>query len=218
MAIGRIAVAGPRPLPILVLADTSGSMASHGKIDGLNHGIGELLRSLASDDEAVLAEPNVGVITFGGHAAEVHTPIAPARTVRWSPAVASGMTPMGAAFAIAREVVEDRAQVPGNAFRPVLVLVSDGQPNDDWESALDALLQSDRASKADRFALAIGPDADRAMLAKFTGDREKVLDASGAADIHRFFRFVTMSVQARSRSVTPNAVVTPPALSFDDLR
>lgn len=218
MAIGSIAVAGPRPLPIFILADTSGSMSEHGKIDALNQGIADLCRSLAADDEAVLAEPHIGVVTFGGAAASVHTPLQPASQVKWSPAVASGMTPMGAAFALVREQVEDRSVVAGNAFRPVLVLVSDGQPKDEWRSALEGLLLSERASKADRFALAIGPDADRTMLQAFTGDSEKVLDAKAATDIAKFFRYVTMSVQLRTRSGSPNAVIPAPRLGFDDLK
>jgi uncharacterized protein YegL len=90
----------------------------------------------------------------------------------------------------------------------VIVLVSDGQPNDEWEKPLAALLASNRGSRADRFALAIGEDADPAMLARFVNDPSRpVLRTSDARQVIKFFRWVTMSVTARSRSATPNAAV-----------
>ena len=207
----------PRPLPVFILADTSGSMTDHGKLAGLNLAIGELIGSLAADDEVVFAEPHVGVVTFGGFAATEHLRLAPVRNVSWRDVTAGGMTPMGSAFELTRTLIEDRDVVPRRAYRPVLVLVSDGQPNDSWRAALDALIASPRAQKADRFALAIGPDADETMLRGFTGDAEMVLRADGAREIRRFFRYVTMSVIARSHSIKPNAALPPPALSFADM-
>ena len=50
------------------------------------------------------------------------------------------------------------------------------------------------------------------MLVQFTGDRELVLRADAAKDIRKFFRFVSMSVQARTRSLQPNARLPPPDL------
>lgn len=217
MAFTTTTTSAPRPLPVLILADTSGSMAANGKIDALNTAMRDLIGSLGADDEVIFAEPQVGVITFGDHQATEHQRLAPARDITWSDARASGMTPMGSAFTLARTLIEDREIVPRRAYRPVLVLVSDGQPNDQWRDALASLLASDRAQKADRFALAIGPDADVAMLTKFTGDREKVMQADGAREIRRFFRYVTMSVVARSRSIKPNAALPAPDLTFADL-
>jgi uncharacterized protein YegL len=84
--------------------------------------------------------------------------------------------------------------------------VSDGAPTDDWEAPLAALKASERGQKATRFAMAIGADADRDMLAKFANDLEApVFEADGARDIVKFFRAVTMSVMARSASAAPNS-------------
>jgi uncharacterized protein YegL len=53
--------------------------------------------------------------------------------------------------------------------------------------------------------MAIGADADRAMLRQFTNDLEApVFEADGARDIVKFFRAVTMSVVAQSTSGSPN--------------
>jgi hypothetical protein len=96
-----------------------------------------------------------------------------------------------------------------------LILLSDGQPTDDWEVPFKALCNSERAQKATRLAMAIGPDADEAMLREFSNDAEApIFKAHNVRDIHRFFRAVTMSVTTRTASQNPDAsttfVVPPP--------
>jgi len=194
-----------RPLPILLLADVSGSMAAEGKIDALNQAVRDMLATFASGDD-LRAEIHVAIITFGGEA-RVHTPLQPANAAQWTEMVASGGTPMGCAMAMAAELIEDREKIPGRAYRPTVVLVSDGQPTDAWQAGLDRLTKEGRAQKADRMALAIGGDADVEMLQRFLADeKKKVFIAADARRIKDFFQFVTMSVSARSRSANPNDV------------
>ncbi len=204
-----------RPLPVIILADTSGSMGTDGKIQALNTALTDMTRAFAEEDNA-RAEIHVAVLTFGG-TAQVHQALEPASKVQLAPLGAEGMTPMGGAFDLARSMVEDTQMIPGRAYMPAIVLISDGQPNDDWEPALARLLDSERARKAQRFALGIGADADAAVLQRFLADPEaKVYSAADARQIKSFFRWVTMSVTTRSRSVNPNAA-TPSGLPPSDL-
>jgi uncharacterized protein YegL len=130
---------------------------------------------------------------------------------------AAGNTPMGAALDLVRTMVEDPQQVPSRAYRPTLVLVSDGQPTDDWDAPLKRLLSSERASKAARFAMGIGDDADASMLSAFLATPEgRVFQAHEARQIKQFFRWVTMSVTARSRSATPDSVVAVSPTDLED--
>ena len=211
----EFAAPSARPLPVIVLADTSGSMAANDKIGTLHVALREMIASFAKEAR-LRAEIQVGLITFSGSEAREHLPLVPAHSISGIASMtASGRTPMGAAFDVARTLLEDKDRIPSRAYRPVLVLVSDGAPTDDWESALDRLRSSDRAEKATRFAMAIGADADKDMLAKFTNDREgAVFEAHEARDILRFFKAVTMSVVARSSSPTPDQ---PAALSLSDV-
>jgi uncharacterized protein YegL len=56
-------------------------------------------------------------------------------------------------------------------------------------------------------ALAIGKEADRAMLGRFiAGTEHKVFEADDAEEIIKFFKFVTMSVVTRLLSVNPNTI------------
>ncbi|KPY31468.1 VWA domain-containing protein [Pseudomonas viridiflava] len=190
-----------RPLPIIVLADTSGSMAVDGKIEALNKGLKDMIASFSSESR-LRAEIQVSVITFGGSQAGLNLPLTPAHQLQsFTPLVAEGMTPLGGALSLASQMIEDATRV----YTPVVVLVSDGYPNDDWEVPFARLINGERSSKATRFAMAIGADADEQMLRDFANDPEAPLfRAENARDIHRFFRAVSMSVSARSQSATPN--------------
>ena len=88
------------------------------------------------------------------------------------------------------------------------------------DSYVGATLGSERAGKAQRFALGIGADADRAMLAAFLAAPEaRVFEAHESRQIKNFFHWVTMSVSQRSRSTTPNqsVMIAPEDLDdFDD--
>jgi uncharacterized protein YegL len=205
-------ISAPRPLPVIVLADISGSMSVDGKIDVLNDSIETMARDFAGQDDRQ-GEIQVAVIAFGGEAARlVQAPVA-ARAFTWQSMDAGGRTPLGHALTMVRELLEDRDQVPSRAYRPTLILVSDGQPNDQWQRPLNELLESERASKAFRVAVAIGADADRDVLREFLGDQNaRVFEANEARDISEFFRRVTMSV---SRALTSGSYQTLDALPIE---
>lgn len=208
-------VQSARPLPVLILADVSGSMNTDGKIQALNLAVREMVEAF-KDEADLLAEIHLGVITFGGQA-KVHQPLVATQNVTWSDLAANGTTPMGKAFDLARELIEDRNTVPGRAYRPTIVLVSDGKPTDEWEKSMADLLASERGGKAFRMALAIGDDADTDVLQRFLVDpKARVFHANEARQIRNFFKFVTMSVSQRSRSASPNTVVAVQATNLDD--
>jgi uncharacterized protein YegL len=69
---------------------------------------------------------------------------------------------------MAKAMIEDKDVVPSRAYRPTVVLVSDGGPNDAWEKPLNAFISDGRSAKCDRMAMAIGADADEAVLGKLS--------------------------------------------------
>lgn len=118
---------------------------------------------------------------------------------------------LGEAIEIAEALIEDRRTTPSPAYRPLVILVSDGVPTDSWESKLDRFINDGRSAKCDRMALGIGREAysgaGRATLERFVaGTEHEVFEAKDAGEIAKFFRFVTMSVVTRSLSQNPNAV------------
>ena len=210
MAMQQFAVATARPLPVIILADVSGSMLENNNIGALNAALKDFLSTL-SQESRLNAEIHVSIITFGGSKAEVHVPLTPAWQInQTNDLVASGGTPMGGAFELAVEMIENKEIIPSRAYKPTIVLISDGIPTDNWEASFDKLKNSDRAQKASRMAMAIGTGADKNMLKAFVNDLEasEVFEAHNAKEIHRFFRAVSMSVSSRSQSNTPNQLPT----------
>ena len=204
-----------RPIPVIIMADTSGSMSVDGKIDAMNQALREMVNTFAGESR-LNAEIHLSVITFG-RVAEEHLPLTPAHRISgFNDLHAEGMTPLGGAIGLARQIIEDKEQVPSRAYRPVIVLVSDGLPTDNWEQEFDAFKQSDRAQKATRMAMAIGNDADETMLEEFINDLEAPLfKANNASDVIKFFRAVSMSVTSRSRSSTPGQA--PAKIEYTDI-
>ena len=66
-----------RPLPVILLADVSGSMAANGKIQALNDAVAEMIATFAEEDDS-RAEIHVAVITFGLDGARLYKPLQPA--------------------------------------------------------------------------------------------------------------------------------------------
>lgn len=194
----------PRSMLVVILADTSGSMSVDGKIDVLNDAVSRMVVAFQQVHvpgcEIVLA-----VITFGNDTA-IHLPPTPVINVEWSPIAAGGPTPMGAAFTKAHEVLADPEISPSRAFRPNLILVSDGIPTDDWEAPLKLLDAEEQAQRALRFAVGIGSDARQDVLKRFAGDLGEVVEVQQVELLTDFFRYVTYAVtQAAQRPVRSQA-------------
>lgn len=188
-----------RTLPVVLLLDTSASMREDDKIEVLNDSVTEMIEELTEVD-AGHGFITLSIITFGGATANLVTDNVPVADIEYSSLKANGRTPMGDALRIARELIENREALPSRSFLPTLALVSDGIPTDpSWESELKRLLESERGGKATRFALAVGVDADRELLARFSNG--EVHEASEAAQIRNFLRFVTTTVTQVTLSV-----------------
>ena len=213
---GNYTVPTAKPLPVIFLLDVSGSM-NGSKIANLNQAVEEMLQSFSAEN-MMETEIRVSVITFGSQV-KLHLPLTKADEIKWTQLAADGCTPLGTALRMAKDMIEDKDQIPSRAYRPAVILVSDGQPNDDWEHPLENFISSGRSSKCDRMALAIGRDADEGVLGKFVaGTTNPLFHAENAAKLKDFFKFVTMSVTVRSKSRTPNSVPTPADLGFDASR
>lgn len=202
--IEKMLVDKPKPFPIFLLLDCSGSMNIDGRMESLNAAVEEMLVALRREEKEKNRNFLLSIITFQGEKAELVQPPAPLKDVRFSPLKADRTTPLGAALDLAAEIIEDKTRIPSRACRPAVILVCDGVPTDDWEPALVRFTTQGRTAKCDRMVLAVGEDLpERAldMLNRFVaGTGHSVMKAGDAREIATFFKFATMSVVLRGRS------------------
>lgn len=200
-----------KPLPVILLLDVSGSMGGE-KIQNLNEAVSDML-DVFRGNETSETEIWVSIITFGSEVT-LHQHLASANDIEWHALTAGGTTPLGVALGMAKAMIEDKDVVPSRAYRPAVVLVSDGQPDNGWKGALREFVNEGRSAKCDRMAMAIGADADESVLGAFIEETQNPLFyAENARQLRDFFKFVTMSVTIRTKSQTPNTI--PPASSID---
>ncbi|MCC5848940.1 MAG: VWA domain-containing protein [Verrucomicrobia bacterium] len=121
--------------PVALLLDTSSSM-SGAPINALNEGILRFFQEIHTDEVARFSVETT-IISFGDGGVRQALPftatIDPVRAPRLR---ANGMTPMGGAIDLGlREIHERRKFYKRNgisAFKPWMVVMSDGGPNDNW--------------------------------------------------------------------------------------
>src|SRR5207253_928211 len=124
------------------------------------------LRRAAADNPT--AHVLVRALRFSTGAAW-HIPVpTPVAEFTWTDLSADGTTDLGRALTVLADELKT-PPMPDRALPPVVVLLTDGEPTDDWQGGLDTLLQQDWGRKAIRIAVAIGRDANVEMLQQFAG-------------------------------------------------
>lgn len=188
-----------RPLHFIWILDTSGSMSGD-KIQSLNFAIREAIKPMQdSAGENPEAQVLVRAVTFSS-GARWHLPTpTPVADFKWTDVRASGVTDMGKALTLVAEQLR-MPPMERKALPPVLMMVSDGQPTDDFGSGLKKLNAEQWAQKAVRLAIAIGRDADVNVLSKFIGHSElQPLQANNSPALVNYIKWAsTVAVKAAS--------------------
>lgn len=211
-----------RPLHFIWIADCSGSMASDGKMQSLNVAIKESLPEMKSvADENPFAEMLIRTVAFSSGAVWHDATPTKVHDFKWRDLTSNGTTDMGAAFElVAEELAVERMEQRG--YPPVLALVSDGQPTDNYQKGLEKLLKTPWGKRAARVAIAIGHDAEHKPLEEFIGNIEfPVLQANNPQSLTKYIRFVSTEVSKAASSPAsqtkeeqgsgmPVAIPTPP--------
>lgn len=187
-----------RRLPVYLLLDTSGSM--HGEpIEAVKNGVQILLSNLRQDPYA-LETAYLSVITFNETAKQV-VPLTELPSFQAPALNASGTTSLGGALSllassIEREVAKTTAEEKGD-WKPLVFIMTDGEPTDDWNKGLEALK---KVRTGVVVACAAGPGADTSVLKKIT-EVVVSLDTADDATIKAFFKWVSASVSVGSQKV-----------------
>lgn len=164
-----------RPYPVVFLVDTSGSMADDGKIFVLNESLRGAVALLVSIDDPEL-ELWCAVISFDTRA-ETLAGLAPVEQICLPILMPGGGSMLSEALReLAGLLGGDR--LPAVPHPPAIVLISDGQPTDDYEVVLRGLQAEDWFRLSLRIAVRIGSDCDETHLRAFTGAASSVFTVS----------------------------------------
>ena len=170
-----------RPLHFIYICDCSGSMRANSKIQSLNQAIRQSLPAMADvAGENPEAELLVRAVSFSDRAhwhISTPTPVVDLQH-NWVDLQAEGLTAMGGAMTLVAEALRT-PPMEQRALPPVLVLISDGAPTDDYYGGLQTLMHEPWGRKAVRLAIAMGHDANHEDLQRFIGPEP---NASGAQE------------------------------------
>ena len=176
-----------------------------------------------SDDETASMSVELEVITFGGRA-EIAAPFAPVDVVNDNPPTldASGSTPLGEALRLADSELRARRRLYKqkgiSSYKPWIVLMTDGCPNDDWKDAAAAMRQLGEEKRLQYIGIGIGDEADFDTLREILPEHPGPVKLKGLC-FKEFFKWLTDSLKSVSASsvAQQDAVVLGNVNSWADL-
>lgn len=192
-----------KSLVIFFLIDTSGSMKGK-KMGELNTVMEELIPEIRRVGEAD-TDVKVAVLTFSTSVRWMYSTPISIEEFEWARLRADGVTSMGEAF---RELSVRMSRnsflnSPSLSFAPVIFLMTDGYPSDDYKSGLKALQGNSWYKFGLKAALGIGSEANDDMLAEFTGSKDTVVHAYSGSQLAQMIKIIAVtSSQIGSKSMT----------------
>lgn len=183
-----------RTMVLFFLVDTSGSMWGT-KIGEVNSAIEEVVPEIKDISEANAdAQIKIATLQFSTGAQWIESAPVPAELFQWNHLHANGVTDFGEAC-VKLDQKLSRTEFMSDAtgsFAPAIFLLSDGAPTDDYRRGLDKLKTNNWFKKAIKVALAIGNDADKDVLAEFTGNMEAVITVHSPEALKKWIKFVSV--------------------------
>ena len=187
-----------RRLPVYLLLDTSGSMSGE-PIEAVKNGVQIMISSLRQNPQAI-ETAFLSVITFDSNAQQI-IPLTDLASFQMVDIQATGVTALGEALKLVAHKIDTEVQKTTTEqkgdWKPLVFIMTDGIPTDDWQSGLNEFKKSKVAFTV---ACAAGSGADTDILKQIT-DNVVSLDTADSASIGKFFQWVTASIGVSSTKV-----------------
>ncbi len=183
-----------RTMVLFFLVDTSGSMYGD-KIGKVNTAIDEIVPEIKKiSSENADAQIKVATLEFSTGARWMCDHPVEAENFRWTFLEADGLTDLGEACQQLNEKLSRKAFMSEatGSFAPAIFLLSDGGPTDNYQHGLSKLKENNWFKKAIKVAIAIGDDADKSVLAEFTGNMEAVITVHSPEALAKWIKFVSV--------------------------
>lgn len=187
---------------IFCLLDCSGSMNNDGKIGALNQAMRDSIQELkAKSNTNTSAIIKLAVIVFSSNSYWLYDmPIDAVDFPDWEDLKAGGVTDLGdALIRLNAKLTKEKGgfmHEKAASFAPAFILISDGQPTDDWDTPMTALKNNKWFSYGDKIALAVGDCAQDEeslkVMESFTGNSDAIVRVDDSETMIRMIRFVTM--------------------------
>lgn len=199
-----------RRLPVYLLLDTSGSMSGE-PIEAVKNGVQVMISSLRQNPQAI-ETAFLSVITFDNQANQI-IPLTDLASFQMVDLRATGTTSLGDALRmvankIDTEVAKTTSEQKGD-WKPLVFIMTDGIPTDDWQSGLN---EFKKRKTAFTVACAAGSGADTSILKQITPDVVS-LDTADSHSISKFFAWVTASIGVSSTRVEDSGKDVPAGLN-----
>lgn len=183
--------------PIFFMVDTSGSMGG-AKIESLNTVVCETLNEVGERAKCIAGiQIKVAVLQFSSDVSWMYDKMIEAESFKWKDLTANGLTNFGAACEeLDKKLLESNGWItdPTITSVPSIILVTDGDPTDEWQQALEKLKSNQWFKVAVKVAIAMGDDfADRNVLADFTGHIESVVTVHDVKQLKKIIHTVSVT-------------------------
>jgi uncharacterized protein YegL len=193
---------GTRRLPVYLLLDCSSSMAGT-PVQAVQEGVERFVRDTQADEFAS-ETVHVGIITFATDAELRDGGLVPIDACTPPKLTANGRTSLGKALTVLEQSIERdiKPSVEGGEvgdWKPLVFILTDGQPNDEWQGPRQQLLARQERKVVDIVCVGCGPNVDDGLLKEIGLGKKFYMRDIDADSFGEFFKWVTQSVQRVSQ-------------------
>lgn len=214
-----------RTMALFYLFDKSGSMfgTKIGQVNNAMKDIPKIIKEVA--DGAPNANIVVAAASFSSDVEWITPkPQTPEEFINsWKDMKAEGLTSLGAALKSLNEKMSRKEFLGDNPMgylAPGVIILSDGEPTDDWETPLKELRKNNWFKNAIKVAFAVGDDANKDVLAEICGTKEAVVSIDDPEKIRQYIKFVTATVSktgtTSSTGKDPQDAINEAIANIDD--